>query len=229
VTQSPPFQGSSPVDTAKAAKAPGPPNPYKPRLLDLFCGAGGAAMGYYRAGFDVVGVDIVPQPNYPFELWQRNALYLLENRREEIADQFDVIHTSPPCEHYANVTSWRGDQDNHPDLVGPTRDLLEATGLPWVIENVREAGLRDPFMLCGSAVGLKVKRHRYFETNWPLFQLISCQHQGLLPFEHKGERAYADAMECDWMTNREARKAIPPRYTKLIGHQLMQHVLSVAA
>ena len=100
-----------------------------------------------------------------------------------------------------------------------------------MIENVREAELRDPFLLCGSMVGVRVKRHRHFETNWmePRMAPFSCNHTSLLPFMHKGERAYADAMGCDWMTNREARKAIPPAYTELIGHQLLQHVRARAA
>jgi hypothetical protein len=100
-----------------------------------------------------------------------------------------------------------------------------------VIENVREAELRDPFLLCGSMVGLRVKRHRHFEANWPLGQMapFSCSHVGLLPFMHKGERAYADAMGCAWMTAREARKAIPPAYCELIGTRLLEHVGAVAA
>jgi DNA (cytosine-5)-methyltransferase 1 len=132
----------------------------RPRLLDLFCGAGGAAMGYHRAGFDVVGVDIAPQPNYPFEFWQQDALQVLRevpiNRHDGrgvvalAIDQFDAIHASPPCQHYANVTIWRGDQDDHPDLIAPTRTLLEQTGLPWVMENVRTTALRGDFMLCGT-------------------------------------------------------------------------------
>jgi C-5 cytosine-specific DNA methylase len=207
----------------------------RPRLFDLFSGAGGAAMGYHRAGFEVVGVDIRPQPNYPFTFIEDDALSLLRTFTPSVRgwwDEpgFDAIHASPPCEHYAAVTAWRGDQDEHEDLVGPTRKLLQLTGLPWVIENVPEAELRDPFLLCGSMVGLRVKRHRHFETNWMPARMapFSCNHVGLLPFMHKGERAYADAMGCEWMSNREARKAIPPAYTELIGHQLLQH-LRVAA
>jgi hypothetical protein len=139
----------------------------KPRLLDLFCGAGGAAMGYQEAGFYVVGVDVKPQPNYcGDEFFHEDALAVLESGLELPGPAFDAIHASPPCQHYANVTAWRGNQDDHPDLIAPTRKLLEATRLPYVIENVRTRELRGDHMLCGSMFGLPLRRHRYFETNW---------------------------------------------------------------
>jgi hypothetical protein len=199
------------------------------RILDLFCGAGGAAKGYQDAGWEVVGVDIVPQKNYLYEFWQRDALYLLENRREEIADQFDAIHSSPPCQHYANVTSWRGDQDEHPALIAPLRELLEATGLPYAIENVETKELRPDFILCGSNFGLPLRRHRYFETNWsgPV-QMSLCQHRATdYSFDHGGkqpESIYRDAMGVPWMTVRESRQAIPPAYTEYIGTQLLDYL-----
>lgn len=205
----------------------------KPRLLDLFCGAGGAATGYARAGFDVVGVDIKPQPRYPFEMYHDDALAILRHGIEHgTIGMFDAIHASPPCQAYSRATAWRGNRSSHPDLIAPTRELLLETGLPYVIETVREGRrlLRNPLMLCGSAVGVPVQRHRYFEANWPLSLLTHpCRHEGLLPFEHKGERAYADAMGCEWMTVLEGREAIPPAYTELIGHQLMQHLQAKAA
>jgi site-specific DNA-cytosine methylase len=140
----------------------------KPRLLDLFCGAGGAAMGYSRAGFEVVGVDIEPQPNYPFEFVQGDALEVLWGHGYwGVPADFDAIHASPPCQHYANVTRWRGDQADHPDLIAPVRDLLEQTGLPYVIENVRTAELRSCFLLCGSHFLLPIRRHRYFVVEGP--------------------------------------------------------------
>ncbi len=197
----------------------------KPLLLDLFCGAGGCSAGYSRAGFDVVGVDNRPQPNYPFPFIQGDALELLAD--PDFMAQFDAIAASPPCQHYSQATAWRGDRDNHPDLIGPTRDLLIATGLPYVIENVEGARheLRRPIMLCGSDFGLRVQRHRFFETNWPLrLHMAPCRHVGLLPFEHKGERAYADAMGCEWMSSKEARQAIPPAFTQAIGAQLLEHL-----
>jgi len=203
----------------------------RPRLLDLFCGAGGAAMGYHCAGFDVVGVDIVEQPNYPFEFVHDDALLLLSTYPWWDVPPFHAVHASPPCQHYAASTAWRGNRADHPDLIAPTRDLLEQTGLPYVIENVPDARrhLNNPLRLCGSAFGLRVRRHRYFEANWPLPILtLGCHHHQQLPFMHKGERAYADAMGCEWMTALEARQAIPPAYTELIGSQLLQH-LRVAA
>lgn len=189
------------------------------RLLDLFCGAGGAAVGYHRAGFDVVGVDIEAQPNYPFEFFQGDAL-------EWDDFNFDAIHASPPCQHYANVTRWRGETRDHPALIAPTRRLLQTTELPWVIENVRTLEVRADFMLCGTSLGLPIRRHRHFETNWSdLVMSHPCGHSPAdLPFEHKQERAYADAMGCDWMTYREAREAIPPAYTELIGAQLLAYI-----
>lgn len=197
----------------------------KPRILDLFSCAGGAGMGYHRAGFEVVGVDIRPQPNYPFEFHQADAMtYPL--------DGFDAIHASPPCQAYANVTRWRGDQSTHPDLLQPTVDRLRASGVPWVVENVPGAPMDPDLVLCGSMFGLRVRRHRWFLTSWGAFALVpSCDHRGLLAFEHKGEREYADAMGCTWMTAVEGRQAIPPAYTEFIGRHLMAAVegLEVAA
>ncbi len=189
------------------------------RLLDLFCGAGGLTKGYQAAGFYVIGVDNRPQPNYcGDEFCPDDAMVWLDTD----LSNFDAIHASPPCQGYANVTKWRGSQDDHPQLIAPVRDALVASGLPWVMENVRTKDLRDPFVLCGSMFGLPVRRHRYFETSWPMFELVpACQHEGLLPFMHKGERAYADAMGCDWMSSKEARQAVPPAYSEWIGTRLM--------
>lgn len=173
-------------------------------------------MGYHRAGFDVVGVDIEPQPHYPFEFVQADALtYPL--------DGFDAIHASPPCQGYANVTKWTGRQEDHPALIAPMRDRLERTGLPWVIENVRTKELRSAIVLCGSQFGLPIRRHRYFESNVALpWFMEPCRHRSTdLAFEHKGERAYADAMGCTWMSSVEARQAIPPAYAEWIGQRLL--------
>jgi hypothetical protein len=195
----------------------------RPRLLDLFCGAGGAAMGYSRAGFDIVGVDIRPQPNYPFDFHQGDALIFLANQLYLAPNVFDAIHASPPCQHHANVTGWRGDRETHPDLLTPTLIWLSKQRVPWVVENVPEALPIWDYVLCGSQFGLSVRRHRGFRRgNWSAFGLLPpCQHVRLLPFMHKGERAYADAMGCDWMTKEEARQAIPPAYTEHIGRQLI--------
>lgn len=208
----------------------------RPRLLDLFCGAGGAAVGYHRAGFDVVGVDIRAQPNYPSEVVQDDALdymhWLIAGSGGPywIRD-FDAIHASPPCQAWSRATAWGGDRSKHPKLIAPVRDLLLQTGLPYVIENVQEArgDLRDPLRLCGSQFGLQVRSHRYFEIHPPVFTLMPpCHHQRTDASRDHGARqtesAFRDAMNCEWMTVHEAREAIPPAYTELIGHQLLQHV-----
>ena len=201
----------------------------KPRLLDLFCGAGGAAMGYARAGFEVVGVDIKPQPRYPFAFVQADALKQLKQERRLLRLRFDAICASPPCQHYANVTRWKGNQENHADLIAPTRDLLEQTGLPYVIENVVTDEIRADYMLCGTAFGLPFRRHRYFETNWSGMQLNhGCQHAtNDFSFDHgakQPESVYRDAMGCEWMTVQESREAIPPAYTEFIGAALLEHI-----
>lgn len=148
------------------------------RLLDLFCGAGGCGVGYSRAGFDVVGVDKEPMKRYPFEFHQGDALeYLVEHGHE-----FDAIHSSPPCQAYCSLKSMPNAKV-HADLVAPTRELLKASGKPWVIENVVGAPLINPRMLCGTMFGLgtgnaDLRRHRLFETNWPFiipFGMV-CDH-----------------------------------------------------
>jgi DNA (cytosine-5)-methyltransferase 1 len=191
----------------------------RPRLLDLFCGAGGCSVGYTRVGFDVTGVDIKPQPNYPFDFVQADALTFP-------LDGFDAIHASPPCQHHAPVTRWRGHQDDHPELIAPTRVRLEAAGVPYVLENVRTTALRGDFMLCGTTLGLRIRRHRHFETNWSgLVMSYGCQHQPTdYSFDHgakQPESVYRDAMGCHWMTVQEAREAIPPAYTEWIGAHLL--------
>lgn len=203
----------------------------RPRLLDLCCGAGGLSRGYADAGFDVTGVDNAPQPRYPFTFHQADALeYLATITATGEVERYDLVHASWPCQTFARVTAWRGSRDDHPDLLTPGRELLQATGVPWVIENVPEASwdgtLRPDYLLCGSQFGLNVRRHRVFETSWGGGGdlLPPCwHHRGLLPFEHKGERAYADAMGCTWMNNLEARQAVPPAYSEWIGHQWLTH------
>lgn len=147
-----------------------------PRLLDLFCGAGGAAMGYWRAGFEVVGVDIKPQPRYPFEMYCADALtFPIEG--------FDAIHASPPCQRYTQALNLNPSRRaEHPDLMEPTRERLERSGLPWVMENVPGAPMRDAFILCGTMFGLRtpcgaeLRRHRLFETNWEIGLVPACDH-----------------------------------------------------
>jgi DNA (cytosine-5)-methyltransferase 1 len=143
------------------------------RLLDLFCGAGGAGMGYHRAGFEVVGVDIKPQPRYPFEFHRADALeYLNQHWRE-----FDIIHASPPCQFYSRATKMNGTKHNHPDLLQPTIDALDATGKPYIVENVPGAPMKNYLMLCGTMFGLRVFRHRLFVTSPQImFSPFSCNH-----------------------------------------------------
>lgn len=146
----------------------------KPRLLDLFCGAGGAAMGYHQAGFDVVGVDIKPQPNYPFEFYQADALDLLRHfegcgsgpcMAYLWRKQFDAIHASPPCQRYSAAAEIHDSSERHPDLLPATVTALASQGLPWVIENVQRAPMPNAVTLCGSMFGLGVRRHRMFASN----------------------------------------------------------------
>src|SRR5688500_15798892 len=161
----------------------------KPRLLDLFCGAGGAAMGYHRAGFEVMGVDINRQPHYPFEFIQADALWYLaalEDKRHGLTakDAFDVIHASPPCQLYSTVGKQAAKKHDitYPDLVGPTRELLVKSGLPYVIENVMGAPLISPIRLCGSSFGLDIRRHRRFELGgFDILLTPPCAHQWQKP------------------------------------------------
>jgi DNA (cytosine-5)-methyltransferase 1 len=208
----------------------------KPRLLDLFCGEGGAAAGYAAAGFEVVGWDIKPQPRYPYGFHLGDALEVLADR--DYVHSFDAVHLSPTCQGQARVTDWRGSRDDHPDTLTPVLELLAGAAIPWVVENVPEAeqthGLRPDYRLCGTQFGLNVRRHRTFQLgNWSSFQLLPpCQcwrNPRVLPFMHKGERAYADALGCHWMTNQGGRQAIPPAMTQFLGEQLMAHLEQVAA
>lgn len=163
----------------------------KPRLLDLFCGAGGAAVGYYRAGFEVVGVDIVPQKNYPFPFILGDALDVLARMisGEKIAardgneyglDDFAAIHASPPCQFASQITP---DKSRHENLIPATRKLLIDSGRHYVIENVMGARshLRAPFMVCGMPLGLKVYRHRWFESDVMVFGTPHYPHRDNTP------------------------------------------------
>lgn len=212
----------------------------KMRVLDLFCGAGGASMGYYRAGFEVVGVDIKPQPRYPFLFYQADALEFLARNGKEVLRTFDLIHASPPCQAFTiagNLARAQGKQASRIDLLTPIRPLLERSHMPYVIENVKGAPLRDPVVLCGSTFGLKVRRHRLFESNLPLYALGPCKHreQGRpvgvyyalgdsIPKGGTTAKTLEEAQEAmgiDWMTWPELKEAIPPAYTEWIGRQLI--------
>lgn len=218
----------------------------KPILLDLFCGAGGAAEGYARAGFEVIGVDIGPQPNYPFHFIQDDALGYLS---QAFTDTFDAIHASPPCQRYSVASkSHNGRAEDHPDLIAPTRRLLNMTRLPYVIENVPGAPLLGATMLCGTMFpGLRVTRHRLFEHSFfamapphgkhPLHYTRDKRkpHYGQLDEMEAfvtvtgggncSKAAAADAMGIDWMTKDELNQAIPPAYTHFVGERLMVEVM----
>lgn len=211
------------------------------RLLDLFCGAGGAAMGYHRAGFDeIVGIDIKPQKNYPFTFIQGDAL----NPPVRL-EEFDLIHASPPCQAYSSATPRLHE---HPDLYEPTRAMLDAAGRPYVIENVVGAPYHHGVILCGSMFDLAdddgewVQRHRNFETSWLMFQ-NACHHptrkRALLVTGHAFIKTVRDIknhsrqgpfdlacrlMGIDWMTRKELVQAIPPAYTEYLGRQFLDQL-----
>ncbi len=200
------------------------------RLLDLFCKAGGAAKGYHDAGFEVVGVDIEPQPNYPYEFHQADAMmYPLDN--------FDVVHASPPCQAY---TALQRESGHFPDLYfeeyvpidlyAAIRDRLIKNNKPWIIENVIGAPFNKGIVLCGSMFGLVVRRHRNFETSISL-SAPSCRHDlqpapilvsgisgGNTLRHRKGvKRDWPKYMGMLWATPTEVTQAIPPAYTRYIG------------
>lgn len=200
-------------------------------------------MGYHQAGFDVVGVDIRPQPKYPFEFIQADCLAL----DPAFVASFDAIHASPPCQAHSSISNVSGRQEHHVDRIPETRDLLVASGRPWVMENVVGAPLRNPFMLCGTMFGLatgdgaELRRHRLFETNWFIGLVPMCQHSGAPTITVTGQVAQQNvvqnkvrrvfpapearrAMGIDWMAMPELSQAIPPAYTKFIGERLIQHV-----
>jgi DNA (cytosine-5)-methyltransferase 1 len=211
----------------------------RPRLLDLFCGAGGCAMGYHRAGFDVVGVDNRPMPRFPFEFHQSDALeFLSEHGRE-----FDAIHASLPCQRFTIGRHIHASTLRHPDLIDPVRRALLRLGVPWVIENVMGAPLHRPIILCGTMFRLRVLRHRAFESSHLLFSPPHRKHpRGNLTDSHHGysdgskrfvcvaghnfvRTAAEHAMGIDWMkTREELSQAIPPAYTEWIGRQLLRIV-----
>lgn len=148
------------------------------RCLDLYCCAGGASTGLAQAGFEIVGSDIAPQPHYPFAFTQRDALSF---ERHELR-AFDFIWASPPCQRHSSATRQTGNPDDHPDLIPPTRKMLRASGVPFVIENVLAAPL-DPertVMLCGAMFDLGVVRHRLFEFSWLVEQPPHPKHKGSL-------------------------------------------------
>lgn len=223
----------------------------RPRLLDLFCCQGGASHGYVDAGFDVVGVDIDPQPRYPFAFIQGDAIDYLAKHGHE----YEVIHASPPCQSFLNlgkVNKAMGRAYEYPNLIGPVRELLVKIGKPYVIENVQDASahLIDPVRICGTGLGKPLRRHRLFESNVEL-KGVACDHRrftepkywtGWRPKGEKrlstvvqvygnagGQSEWPEVMGIDWMDRHGFVEAIPPAYTEHIGRQLIQHLEQVAA
>lgn len=222
------------------------------RLLDLFCGAGGAAMGYHRAGFtEIVGIDVKPQPRYPFRFIQGDAM-----RPPVKLEDFDAIHASPPCQSYSHSRHLRARNSKRqtPKLITDVRAMLMASGCPWVIENVEGAreAMSNPATACGTAFGLLVRRHRLFESSECLM-MPPCQcgdrTQAIYPSTPRanGERPpsvfvnihasgtsaelAAQGMGIDWIPSRgfrptqALREAIPPAYSEFIGRQLIAAIL----
>jgi|SRR5262245_7223427 len=200
----------------------------RPRLLDLFCGAGGASKGYIDAGWDVMGLDNVRQPYYP----TLSMGYILADFREFgpewITTWFDAVHASPPCQAHSPLKN--ATKKKYKDLIPATRELLKATGLPYVIENVERAPLENPVVLCGDMFGLPIVRHRLFESNVYLTP-GPCRHlpnelMGFVPDETHSKGDYRDAMKVNWMSVEASRQAIPPVYTEWIGQRLLAEVSS---
>ena len=205
----------------------------RPRLLDLFCGAGGCSAGYDHAGFDVTGVDIEPQRRYPYEFIQADAMTFP-------LGGFDAYHASPPCQDHVRTpgpaakhgTGW---------MLAATRDRLEATGRPWMIENVPGAPMRADYKLCACMFGLpRLKRERWFETSWHGFELRApCQHpERSISVTGTGTptgtwKIYGSVpvaemraiMGIPWMSRAELSQAIPPAYTEYIGRALLEHLV----
>lgn len=230
----------------------------RPRLLDLFCGAGGAAMGYHRAGFDVFGVDIKPQPRYPFPFAQMDALAAFQigfhtaDGEHWHRGDFDAIHASPPCQGYSLMQNYGAPPQAK--LIAPMLALLMPLSVPWVIENVvsnsarRELRAPSVVMICGAsfglgAAGLDLNRHRLFGSN-ELLMVPKCQHRRGLTIGVYGHGTNSwhrkkmgrnitmaerrSAMGIDWMRRGEDSEAIPPAYTEFIGGQLLRAIEQAA-
>lgn len=232
----------SPLETPMTGR----PTSERPLLIDLFCCAGGAAMGYHRAGFDVLGVDIQPQPNYPFRFEQADALDWLA-RGSKVAAAY---HASPPCQAelkgLAAVNRKLGRAYTHQSLLVETREALRALGGMYVIEQPEQgAKLVGPVRYCGTSFGLPLRRHRQFEANVALVA-PPCAHERFTERkywtswrpnkEHRlattvqvygnagGREHWPSALGIDWMTPAEMIEAIPPVYTEHIGLQLLVHL-----
>ena len=204
----------------------------KPELLDLCCGGGGASVGYFLAGFEVTGVDIQSQPDYPFDFIKEDVLKL----PYDFLMSFDAIHASVPCEGYCTANpKARLHPELYPDLYHPVKAMLIAAGKPWIMENVIGSPVKG-FRLCGTSFGLGVFRHRVFETNFHVANVPECCCQDLridgdeyltVAGNHKNLKRAWKAMGTFWINDPQVvKKAIPPAYTQWIGEQMRSSQLS---
>lgn len=220
------------------------------KILDLFCGAGGASVGYNLAGFEVVGVDIEPQPDYPYQFHRGDAISVLQNLTwSNVAGWVDAIHASPPCQASSALTKGTNKGREYEQLIPSVRAELDRIGLPYVIENVQGSDLRRDLTLCGEMFGLDVIRHRYFECSFQVVQPAHRPHRGRVRGWRHGEyfdgpyvavygegggkgtvAEWQDAMRIDWTDNRKSiAEAIPPAYSAFVGGFLEAHLTRQAA
>lgn len=206
------------------------------KALDLFCGAGGASCGLERAGFEVVGVDHVDQPAYPYRFVQMNAM----DAPLGWLSGFDLVWASPPCQAFTAYQRRKRHVRPAPNLIPRVRALLQRAGVPYIIENVPGAPLQDSVQLCGSSFGLDVRRHRIFETTFPVLA-PECAHQWQTPrfppaSNRRNRRCTVEvgvwriplevqqrAMGIDWMTREELSQAVPPAYSEHLAREFRRH------
>lgn len=220
----------------------------RPALLDAYCCQGGASAGYQAAGFCTTGVDVAPQPRYPWHSVQDDAL----RYTVRYGYRYAAIHASPPCQHWSDLAHRNGNAHDWPDLIGPTRDVLAIVGRPWVMENVERTPLRGTVRLCGTQFpGLRVLRHRLFETSgWAIPELPHGRHP--LVFTHDKRKAHYGQLDqdtafvqvtgggnatlankraamggVDWMDSHGVNESIPPAYAGHVGRALLAHLESV--
>jgi len=223
-----------------------------PRLLDFCCKAGGTSMGYHMAGFNVVGIDIEPQPNFPFQFYVEDVMKIGDKQINGIRRNFDALAGSPPCQGFGALKALA--KQPKPEILIRVREIFEAADLPYIIENVPGAPLIDPVQVCGSALGLRVQRHRMFESNCDI-EGTPCEHlwqdrdkrythipnklyedyrSGVVSVAGRGDGSHfqnqsqaeiwSHAMGIDWMNMEEMGQAIPPFFTWHLGKQLIKFI-----